>query len=45
MSAHKRLRERREAEQAELKRVTSPTDVSATCALSPIPAPPFGDPR
>jgi hypothetical protein len=27
MSVHKRLRERRKAEQAELKRVTSPSDL------------------
>lgn len=45
MSAQKRLRERRKAEQAELKRVTTASDVAETPAGEPIVAATLGDPR
>jgi hypothetical protein len=43
MSAQKRLRERRKAEQAELKRVTTAPDVVETPAGQPIVTARLGD--
>ena len=45
MSAQKRLRERRKAEQAELKRVTTPSEALATPAGDPIAVSLSSDPR
>jgi hypothetical protein len=45
MSAHKRLRARRKAERAELKRVTSPADVADTSADERIAASPLREAR
>ncbi len=45
MSAQKRLRERRKVEQAELKRVTTPSDLAEAPADALIVLSPLSDPR